>query len=201
MQKNNVFAWSLVVALGGFLFGFDTAVISGAEKAIQAYWSLNVFEHGLTVSIALIGTILGALLGRFPSEKLGRKKTLILIAVWIIDHPRILHAADGVKITLGHMIALRETLPPEYQGLPDDVLPRLRAVAGQGGAWVRDASGLQPLVGLWPAARLADAAARALGAGEAAVHRALAPLAPAVLDLAPAVLGNANTPDHFDATP
>ena len=92
-------------------------------------------------------------------------------------------------------------LPVDVLGLPDDVLPRLRAVAGQGGAWVRDASGLQPLVGLWPAARLADAAARALGAGEAAVHRALSPLAPAVLDLAPAVLGNANTPDQFDATP
>lgn len=81
MQKNNVFAWSLVVALGGFLFGFDTAVISGAEKAIQAYWQLGVFEHGLTVSIALIGTVLGALLGAIPSDKLGRKKTLFLIAI------------------------------------------------------------------------------------------------------------------------
>lgn len=80
MQRNIVFCWSLVVALGGFLFGFDTAVISGAEKAIQAYWQLNVFEHGLTVSIALIGTVLGALLGAIPSDKLGRKKTLFLIA-------------------------------------------------------------------------------------------------------------------------
>lgn len=81
MQKNKVFVWSLVVALGGFLFGFDTAVISGAEKAIQTYWSLNVFEHGLTVSIALIGTVLGALLGAIPSDKLGRKKTLFIIAL------------------------------------------------------------------------------------------------------------------------
>ncbi len=80
MQKNNVFAWSLVVALGGFLFGFDTAVISGAEKSIQTYWSLNVFEHGLTVSIALIGTVFGALLGAYPSDKIGRKKTLYIIA-------------------------------------------------------------------------------------------------------------------------
>lgn len=80
MQKSNVFAWSLVVALGGFLFGFDTAVISGAEKAIQHYWTLNVFEHGLTVSIALIGTVFGALLGAIPSDKLGRKNTLFIIA-------------------------------------------------------------------------------------------------------------------------
>ena len=80
-MNRKVLLWSVVVALGGFLFGFDTAVISGAEQSIQTYWSLSAFEHGLTVSIALIGTILGALLGRFPSEKLGRKKTLILIAV------------------------------------------------------------------------------------------------------------------------
>lgn len=80
MQKNAVVIWSLVVALGGFLFGFDTAVISGAERAIQDYWSLNVFEHGLTVSIALIGTVIGALFGSLPSDKIGRKKTLYIVA-------------------------------------------------------------------------------------------------------------------------
>jgi len=80
MNRKNVFLWSLVIALGGFLFGFDTAVISGAEQAIQKYWNLNTLEHGLTVSIALIGTIIGALLGAMPSDKLGRKKTLYLIA-------------------------------------------------------------------------------------------------------------------------
>lgn len=80
MNKKVIF-WSISVALGGFLFGFDTAVISGAEQAIQQYWALSTFEHGLTVSIALIGTILGALTGSIPSEKLGRKKTLVIIAV------------------------------------------------------------------------------------------------------------------------
>lgn len=80
MQKNSVFAWSLVVALGGFLFGFDTAVISGAEKAIQRYWNLDVFEHGLTVSIALIGTVIGSLIGSIPSDKFGRKNTLYMVA-------------------------------------------------------------------------------------------------------------------------
>lgn len=84
MQKKSVLAWSFVVAMGGFLFGFDTAVISGAEKAIQAYWSLNVFEHGLTVSIALIGTVIGALTGSIPSDKYGRKTTLYIVAVFYL---------------------------------------------------------------------------------------------------------------------
>ncbi|QEK53112.1 sugar porter family MFS transporter [Pedobacter aquae] len=84
MTKNSVIAWSLVVAMGGFLFGFDTAVISGAEKSIQAYWNLNVFEHGLTVSIALIGTVLGSLLGSIPSDKFGRKNTLFIVAIFYL---------------------------------------------------------------------------------------------------------------------
>lgn len=81
MNNNKVFLWSLVISLGGFLFGFDTAVISGAEREIQIHWHLTEFEHGVTMSIALIGTILGALVGAIPSDNLGRKKTLALIAV------------------------------------------------------------------------------------------------------------------------
>jgi sugar porter (SP) family MFS transporter len=80
MNQKNVFVWSLVIALGGFLFGFDTAVISGAEESIQKYWNLNTVQIGFTVSIALIGTIIGSLLGAFPADRLGRKKTLYLIA-------------------------------------------------------------------------------------------------------------------------
>lgn len=81
MNKSRIFLWSLVIALGGFLFGLDTAVISGAEQEIQKIWNLNVFEHGLTVSIALIGTVVGAMAGGIPTDKLGRKKTLFWIAV------------------------------------------------------------------------------------------------------------------------
>lgn len=80
MNTKKVFTWSIIVALGGFLFGFDTAVISGAEQSIQKFWELTTLEHGFTVSIALIGTIFGSLLGSIPSDRLGRKKTLLLIA-------------------------------------------------------------------------------------------------------------------------
>lgn len=81
MSKHSVLAWSTVVALGGFLFGFDTAVISGAEKSIQQYWNLSVFEHGLTISIALIGTVIGSLIGSQPSDRFGRKNTLYFVAL------------------------------------------------------------------------------------------------------------------------
>jgi len=80
MGKHSVLAWSMVVALGGFLFGFDTAVISGAEKSIQQFWHLSVFEHGLTISIALIGTVIGSLFGSRPSDRFGRKNTLYFVA-------------------------------------------------------------------------------------------------------------------------
>ena len=66
----------LVSALGGFLFGFDSGVISGCEQAIQGEYSLSPFGHGFTVSVALIGTVIGAFgVGR-PSDRLGRKISL-----------------------------------------------------------------------------------------------------------------------------
>lgn len=76
-----VFTWSIIIALGGFLFGLDTAVISGAEQKIQTLWNLSSMQHGLTVAIALIGTVFGAMFGGLPSDKLGRRKTLFWVAV------------------------------------------------------------------------------------------------------------------------
>ena len=80
-MNKRVLYYAIVVSLGGFLFGFDTAVISGAEQAIQIIWNLSALEHGFTVSIGLIGTVLGALFGGIPCDKYGRKKTLIGIGV------------------------------------------------------------------------------------------------------------------------
>ena len=79
-QKFKIFFWSLSAALGGFLFGFDTAVISGVEQTLETLWQLNPFEQGLTVSIALIGTVFGSIIGGYPADKFGRKKTLLIIA-------------------------------------------------------------------------------------------------------------------------
>lgn len=81
MKEKNVITWSIVIALGGLLFGFDTAVIAGAEQAIQDEWNLDNLELGFAVSIALIGTVVGALSGSAPSDRFGRKKTLYAIAV------------------------------------------------------------------------------------------------------------------------
>src|SRR5690606_35531326 len=81
MNKKLLLA-SIVAALGGLLFGFDTAVISGAEQSIKDVFQLDGFWHGFTNSIALIGTILGALFCGRPSDKYGRRNVLIVLAVF-----------------------------------------------------------------------------------------------------------------------
>jgi len=78
---NNVWKYSLIASLGGFLFGFETAVISGAEKTIQQLWQLDPFWHGLTVSISLIGTIFGAIFASKPAQQYGRKPVLKFVAI------------------------------------------------------------------------------------------------------------------------
>ncbi len=78
---NYVLFLSVVAALGGFLFGFDTAVISGAERHIQQIWNLTDWSHGLAVAIALYGTVIGALFGGIPADKYGRKVALIWIGL------------------------------------------------------------------------------------------------------------------------
>ncbi|GHE70828.1 sugar porter family MFS transporter [Roseivirga thermotolerans] len=88
MNNNKVFYWSIAGALAGFLFGFDTIVINGAEQELQKLWSgytlngRNDLFHGIVVvGSALWGTVIGAMFGGFPNDKIGRKKTLFLIGV------------------------------------------------------------------------------------------------------------------------
>jgi len=78
---SKIWKYVFIASLGGFLFGFETAVISGAEKIIQELWHLNSFWHGFTVSISLIGTIFGAIAAAKPSQKYGRKRVLQVVAV------------------------------------------------------------------------------------------------------------------------
>jgi len=76
-----VFFWSLTSALAGFLFGFDTVVISGAEKTIQSLWGLSPGMHGIAMGSALYGTVAGSLIGGWPADRFGRKATLLCIGV------------------------------------------------------------------------------------------------------------------------
>jgi sugar porter (SP) family MFS transporter len=80
-RAKTVWLWSTTAALAGFLFGFDTAVISGAEQAIQRAWSMSDVLHGLAISSALWGTVVGALGGSVPSDRFGRRPTLFGIGV------------------------------------------------------------------------------------------------------------------------
>src|SRR5437660_1636148 len=80
-MNRRIFFWSLTSALAGFLFGFDTVVISGAEKTIQALWGLSDNLHGIAVASALYGTVVGSLLGGWPADRFGRKATLLWIGV------------------------------------------------------------------------------------------------------------------------
>mgnify|MGYP001247615870 FL=1 len=82
MDKKKIFNWSITVALAGFLFGFDTVVISGANLPIKELWNTSPIFHGVFImSMALWGTVLGSLFGSIPCDKIGRKNTLIWIGI------------------------------------------------------------------------------------------------------------------------
>lgn len=79
---NKIVRWSITAALAGFLFGFDTVVISGADKKLQALWDSSDSFHGwVVISSALWGTVLGAIFAGIPTDKWGRKNTLIAIGL------------------------------------------------------------------------------------------------------------------------
>ncbi len=81
-MDRKILRFSVTAALAGFLFGFDTVVISGAEKTLQTLWQSSDSFHGIVViGMALWGTVVGALLGGFPTNQMGRKKTLVWIGV------------------------------------------------------------------------------------------------------------------------
>jgi len=119
-MNTKLILWSIVVALGGFLFGFDTAVISGAEQDIKRIWELSDVLHGIAIAIALYGTVLGALFGGIPATKFGRKKTLLWIGIFYLISAIGSAAAPGVysfmcfRVLGGLAIGASSVVAPMY---------------------------------------------------------------------------------------
>ncbi|HLW85197.1 MAG TPA: sugar porter family MFS transporter [Candidatus Sulfotelmatobacter sp.] len=126
-----IFFWSLTSALAGFLFGFDTVVISGAEKTIQTLWGLSPGLHGIAMASALYGTVVGSLLGGWPADRFGRKATLLWIGVLyfvgavgsgLAPNVAAFIAArfiGGLGIGISTVVApmyISEIAPPKYRG-------------------------------------------------------------------------------------
>jgi len=130
-MNSKLILWSITVSLGGFLFGMDVAVISGAEQDIQKLWNLSTLKHGLAVAMALYGTVIGAGFGGWPSDLFGRKRTLQWIAfLFIISAIGSAIAQDantfmffrfigGLSIGASSVVApiyISEIAPPKYRG-------------------------------------------------------------------------------------
>ena len=84
MTKGRLWFLALAAALGGFLFGYDTAVINGGEQQIQRVWSLSSVLHGWVMSSALWGTVVGAVCGGKVCDRLGRKPTLFWVGIFYL---------------------------------------------------------------------------------------------------------------------
>ena len=83
-MNGRILLWSITSALAGFLFGFDTVVISGAEKTIQSLWGLSPVMHGVAMAAALYGTVVGSMVGGWPTDRFGRKPTLLFIGIFYL---------------------------------------------------------------------------------------------------------------------
>ena len=127
----HIFLWSITSALAGFLFGFDTVVISGAEQTIQELWGLSAGMHGIAMASALYGTVLGSLIGGWPTERFGRKPTLLLIGILYLAGAAgsglannvlvfiIARVLGGIGIGISTVTAplyISEIAPPKHRG-------------------------------------------------------------------------------------
>lgn len=130
-MKRQIIFWSVTSALAGFLFGFDTVVISGAEQTIQKLWGLSAALHGLVMGSALYGTVLGSLLGGWPTDKLGRKRTLLMIGgLYVVSAVGCALAGNVTQFVLARLLGglgigistvvsplyISEIAPPAYRG-------------------------------------------------------------------------------------
>jgi MFS transporter, SP family, arabinose:H+ symporter len=130
-MKARIFFWSITSALAGFLFGFDTVVISGAEQKIQALWGLSPGMHGFAMASALYGTVVGSLLGGWPTDRFGRKATLLSIGLMYVVSAIGCGFAQGITSfilarfigglgigisTVAAPLYISEIAPPAYRG-------------------------------------------------------------------------------------
>ncbi|HIX53559.1 MAG TPA: D-xylose transporter XylE [Candidatus Sphingobacterium stercoripullorum] len=135
-NQNYLFSITAVATLGGLLFGYDTAVISGAEKSLELFLikplGLTSLIHGITVSSALVGCILGGVLSGFFSDTIGRKKTLMVSSILFLvsaigsGYPEMLFFERGIpsiellltfnfyRIVGGVGVGLASAISPTY---------------------------------------------------------------------------------------
>jgi MFS transporter, SP family, arabinose:H+ symporter len=130
-SSGRLFYWSLTSALAGFLFGFDTVVISGAEQTIQRLWNLGPGVHGIAMGAALYGTVLGSIVGSWPADRFGRRPTLLAVGVLFLASALGCGFAPNVEIfiaarfiggvgigisTVAAPLYISEIAPPERRG-------------------------------------------------------------------------------------
>ena len=130
-MKPRILFWSITSALAGFLFGFDTVVISGAEQTIQSLWGLSPAVHGIAMASALYGTVIGSLLGGWPTDRFGRRATLLWVGLlylvsalgcayaWNVQSLIVARFIGGLGIGISTVAAplyISEIAPPAYRG-------------------------------------------------------------------------------------
>lgn len=128
---------TVVAALGGFLFGFDTAVISGTDAFVVPHFGLDDAQWGFTVSSALLGTIIGAIFAGFPAQRLGRRDSLFITATLYLISAILCALAPtwallvGGRFIGGIGVGLASVLSPMYiaEMAPAHLRGRLVAVA------------------------------------------------------------------------
>ena len=140
---------TVVAALGGLLFGFDTAVISGTTGSLTEAYQLSPFLLGVTVFSALLGTVLGAMLAGFPGERFGRRDSLRVMAIlYLISHstkdcesrPFVAHSfrriikapVNALCLSRNHGAMLARVIADRYHViklLPCELVHRLRTMS------------------------------------------------------------------------
>lgn len=130
-MNSRILLWSITSALAGFLFGFDTVVISGAEQKIQELWALGAGLHGIAMASALYGTVVGSLIGGWPTDRFGRRPTLLFIGILYLAGAFGSALANDVSVfiiarvlgglgigisTVAAPLYISEIAPPKYRG-------------------------------------------------------------------------------------